>query len=38
MSEWEKFKEGLSLSVVSTSEGVYLLSETASENGIVYVG
>lgn len=36
MSEWEKFKEDLY--IVPNLEGVYLLSEIASENGIIYVG
>ncbi|MBU4141573.1 GIY-YIG nuclease family protein [Patescibacteria group bacterium] len=36
MTGWKKFKEDLD--DAPTSEGVYLLSETSSESGIVYVG
>ena len=36
MFDWKKFKEDLD--DAPTSEGVYLLSETASEEGVVYVG
>ncbi|MBU4338995.1 GIY-YIG nuclease family protein [Patescibacteria group bacterium] len=36
MYNWYRFPEDISKA--PTFEGVYLLSETASENGIVYVG
>ena len=36
MTEFYRFPEDINN--VPTSEGVYLLAETASENGIVYVG
>lgn len=36
MTEFYRFPEDINKA--PTSEGVYLLSETASENGIVYVG
>lgn len=36
MYNWYRFPE--SISNAPASEGVYLLSETASENGIIYVG
>lgn len=36
MTEFYRFPEDVNKA--PTSEGVYLLSETASENGIVYVG
>jgi len=36
MTGWRKFKADLR--EVPTSEGVYLLAETASESGVVYVG
>lgn len=36
MLTWYRFKEDLDKA--STSEGVYFLSETASEGGIVYIG
>ena len=36
MNGWYKFPDGVSQ--VPNSEGVYLLAETASEDGIVYAG